>query len=129
MAKEQKKPAPEAKPVATGKKEIDFDHFDKVEIKVAEILAVEKVQHADKLLKFQLDLGQGEKRQILSGIAEYYPHFEELVGRKVLAVTNLKPRKIRGEISNGMLLSSEDEAGKVQLALVGAEHENGALIG
>lgn len=129
MAKEQKKPAPETKPAETGKKEINFEQFDQVEIKVAEILSVEKVAHADKLLKFQLDLGNHEQRQILSGIAEFYPQFEELVGKKVLAVTNLKPRKIRGEVSNGMLLSSEDEQGHVQLAIVGAEHENGALIG
>ncbi|WP_125608055.1 methionine--tRNA ligase [Lapidilactobacillus bayanensis] len=129
MAKEQK-PAAESEPKTNEhKKEIDFAHFDNVEITVGEILAVEKVKKADKLLKFQLDFGHAEQRQILSGIAEFYPDFEKLVGKKVLAVTNLKPRKIRGEISNGMLLSSEDDAGHVQLAIVGPEHENGSLIG
>ncbi|MFC6316152.1 methionine--tRNA ligase [Lapidilactobacillus achengensis] len=133
MSKEQKQPAADkpAAPVAepAAKPEIKFDQFDQVEIKVAQILAVEKVKKADKLLKFQLDLGNGEQRQILSGIAEFYPEFNQLVGQKVLAVTNLAPRKIRGEVSNGMLLSSEDSQGQVQLALVGAEHANGALIG
>lgn len=129
MAKEQK-PAAEAEPQAKEhKKEIEFDDFDHVEITVGEILAAEKVKKADKLLKFQLDFGHGEKRQILSGIAEFCPDFEQLVGKKVLAVTNLKPRKIRGEISNGMLLSSEDDEGHVKLAIVGPEHENGSLIG
>lgn len=129
MAKEQK-PAAEVEPQAKEhKKEIAFDDFDHVEITVGEILAAEKVKKADKLLKFQLDFGHGEKRQILSGIAEFYPDFEQLVGKKVLAVTNLKPRKIRGEISNGMLLSSEDDEGHVKLAIVGPEHENGSLIG
>lgn len=129
MAKEQK-PAAEAEQQAKEhKKEIEFDDFDHVEITVGEILAAEKVKKADKLLKFQLDFGHDEKRQILSGIAEFYPDFEQLVGKKVLAVTNLKPRKIRGEISNGMLLSSEDDEGHVKLAIVGPEHENGSLIG
>lgn len=129
MAKEQK-PAAEVEPQAKEhKKEIEFDNFDHVEITVGEILAAEKVKKADKLLKFQLDFGHDEKRQILSGIAEFYPDFEQLVGKKVLAVTNLKPRKIRGEISNGMLLSSEDDEGHVKLAIVGPEHENGSLIG
>lgn len=129
MAKEQK-PSAEAEPQAKEhKKEIEFDDFDHVEITVGEILAAEKVKKADKLLKFQLDFGHDEKRQILSGIAEFYPDFEQLVGKKVLAVTNLKPRKIRGEISNGMLLSSEDDEGHVKLAIVGPEHENGSLIG
>lgn len=67
---------------ATRKEEIDFDTFDKSEIRVAEILNVEKVKKADKLLKFTLDAGDKGTRQILSGIAMYYPNFEELVGKR-----------------------------------------------
>lgn len=111
------------------KDEIDFDTFDKSEIRVAEILDVEKVKGADKLLKFTLDAGDEGTRQIISGIAKYYPHFEELKGKKVMAVVNLKPRKLRGEMSEGMLLSSEDSKGKIALAILPDNTENGALIG
>ncbi|MGR3742298.1 methionine--tRNA ligase [Companilactobacillus sp. DQM5] len=108
--------------------EIEFDDFAKVKMITVQIKEVSKVKNADKLLKFQLDDGSENPRQILSGIAEYYPNFEELVGKKVIAVINLKPRKIRGEMSNGMLLSSEKN-GKVQLLVVDDSHENGAEVG
>lgn len=96
------------------KKEIRFDVFDKVELKVAQIKAVDHVEGADKLLKFQLDDGSATGRQILSGIAQWYPNSSELVGKKVVIVANLKPRKMRGEMSEGMLLSSEHD-GQVEL--------------
>lgn len=112
---------------ASSTDEIEFDDFAKIKLKVVQIKEVAKVEKADKLLKFQLDDGSGETRQILSGIAEFYPNFEELVGKKVVAVVNLKPRKIRGEMSNGMLLSSEKD-GKVQLVVVEDSHENGAEV-
>ncbi len=105
--------------------EISIADFDKVKIKVGKILSVEPVQGSDKLLQFQLDFGNGDERQILSGIRKYYPNASELLGKKVLAVTNLKPRKMLGHLSQGMLLSSE-KGGKVKLALVGDEHEIGA---
>ena len=99
---------------STGKKAIRIDAFDKVELKVAQIKAVDHVEGADKLLKFQLDDGTAEGRQILSGIAQWYPQPESLVGKKVVIVANLKPRKMRGELSQGMLLSAEHD-GKVEL--------------
>lgn len=108
--------------------EIEFDDFMKVKMITVQIKEVAKVEKADKLLKFQLDDGSGQTRQIVSGIAEFYPNFEELVGKKVVAVVNLKPRKIRGEISNGMLLSSEKND-KVQLLIVDETHANGAEVG
>jgi methionyl-tRNA synthetase/methionyl-tRNA synthetase C-terminal region/beta chain len=92
-----------------GKKPIRIEAFDKVEIKVAQIKAADHVEGADKLLKFQLDDGTAEGRQILSGIAKWYPEPEQLVGKKVLIVANLKPRKMRGELSQGMLLSAEHD--------------------
>jgi len=113
----------------TRKPEIDFAAFDKSEIRVAEILNVEKVKNADKLLKFTLDAGDQGTRQILSGIAAYYPDFEKLIGKKVMAVVNLKPRTLRGELSEGMLLSAESQAGEITLLEVSTDLENGSLIG
>ena len=109
-------------------KAITIDDFDKVEMKVGQILGVEPVKGSNKLLAFKLDFGEKEPRQILSGIAKFYPSYEELVGKKVIAVTNLKPRKMLGHLSQGMLLSSEKD-GKIKLSLVGDEHEVGAILG
>ena len=117
-----------AKQLNLTKPAINFDDFDKVELKVAEILDVEKVPKADRLLKFTLDAGDDGTRQIISGIAEFYPDYKQLIGEKVVAVTNLKPRKLRGEISQGMLLSAEHD-GHVQLLTLPHEIANGAIIG
>ena len=119
---------PENTTLVLTKDEIKFDKFDKVELKVAEIKEVSKVEDADKLLKFRLDAGDEGDRQILSGIAQWYPNPEELVGKKVIAVTNLKPRKMRGEVSQGMLLSAEFGE-TVQLITVSENIPNGSLVG
>ena len=104
--------AREAKP------QINFDDFSKIELKVGTILTAEKVEKADKLLKLEIDLGF-EKRTIVSGIAL---HFEPsaIVGKQVVVVTNLAPRKMRGIESNGMILMAEDATGK--LHFVGPEN-------
>lgn len=109
------------------KKEIRFDKFDKVELRVALIKEVSRVEGADKLLKFRLDAGDEGERQILSGIAEWYPEPEKLVGQKVIAVANLQPRKMRGELSQGMLLSAE-YGETVQLLTVPDNIPAGSLI-
>jgi methionyl-tRNA synthetase len=101
----------------TGKKQIRIDVFDKVELKVAQITSADHVEGADKLLKFHMDDGTEEGRQILSGIAQWYPDPSVLVGKKVLIVANLKPRKMRGEVSQGMLLSAEKD-GNVEVVTV-----------
>lgn len=119
---------PENTTLVLTKDEIKFDKFDKVELKVAEIKEVSKVEGADKLLKFRLDAGDEGDRQVLSGIAQWYPNPEELVGKKVIAVTNLKPRKMRGEVSQGMLLSAEFGE-TVQLITVSENILNGSLVG
>lgn len=119
---------PENTTLVLTKDEIKFDKFDKVELKVAEIKEVSKVEGADKLLKFRLDASDEGDRQILSGIAQWYPNPEELVGKKVIAVTNLKPRKMRGEVSQGMLLSAEFGE-TVQLITVSENIPNGSLVG
>ncbi|PIQ66423.1 MAG: methionine--tRNA ligase [Candidatus Zambryskibacteria bacterium CG11_big_fil_rev_8_21_14_0_20_42_18] len=82
---------------------INIDDFKKIEIKIGKVKSVEKVEGADKLLKFIFDLG-GEERQILSGIAEYYTDLESLVGKEMPILVNLEPRTIRGHESAGMVL-------------------------
>jgi methionyl-tRNA synthetase len=93
---------------------ITIDDFVKVELRVAQILVAERVPKADKLLRLEVDLGT-EKRQILAGIAEYYEP-EKLIGRKIVIVANLAPRKMRGLESNGMLLAASLEGGAPVLA-------------
>src|SRR5699024_7275303 len=101
--------------VSTKEKQIKFDVFEKVELKVAEVINCQKVEGADKLLQFRLDAGDSQDRQILSGIAEFYPDPSELIGKKVVIVANLKPRKMRGQISQGMVLSAEAPDGSLQV--------------
>lgn len=107
------------------KPEIGIDDFAKVELRVAEVIACEPVPKADKLLKLQLDLGY-EQRQVVSGIAKFYKP-EELVGRKVICVTNLKPVKLRGELSQGMILAAS-QGDKLTLAAVPDSMPNGAIV-
>ena len=108
-----------------GKPEITIDQFDKVEIKAATVTGADYVKKSDKLLKIKVDLGN-KKRQIVSGIAEFYKP-EDIVGKKVAVVTNLKPVKLRGELSEGMILSAEKDG---TLTLVGLPNaiQNGSII-
>lgn len=119
---------PEEVELALNRKEIKFDDFDKLEIRVAEVKEVSKVEGSDKLLQFRLDAGDAENRQILSGIAKYYPNEQELVGKKVQIVANLKPRKMMGRISQGMILSAE-YGNQLTLLTVDQNVPNGSLIG
>lgn len=107
---------------------IKFEAFDAVEIRVAEVKEVSKVEGSDKLLQFRLDAGDGEDRQILSGIAKYYPNEQELVGKKVQIVANLKPRKMMGLLSQGMILSAE-HGDNLTLLTVDPSVPNGSQIG
>ena len=109
------------------KEAIEFSDFEKVEMVVGKVAECKKHPNADKILVFNVDFGY-EQRQILSGVAEYYKP-EELVGRKVIAVMNLKPRKIRGLESNGMLLSAViNKDGKEELELLSSEMEVGSVV-
>ena len=119
---------PEEVELTLNRKEIKFDDFDKLEIRVAEVKEVSKVEGSDKLLQFRLDAGDAENRQILSGIAKYYPNEQELVGKKVQIVANLKPRKMMGRISQGMILSAE-YGNQLTLLTVDQNVPNGSLIG
>ncbi|EOL47765.1 methionine--tRNA ligase [Enterococcus caccae] len=114
--------------ISTKEKEIKYEDFDKVELKVAEVIDCKKVKGADKLLQFRLDAGDEQDRQILSGVAEFYPDPSALIGKKVVIVANLKPRKMRGQISQGMILSAESPDGKLQIIDAPKEMPNGASI-
>ena len=103
--------------------------FEKIELKVAEVLEVEPVEGSDKLLRFKLDAGDSEPRQILSGIAQFYPNEQELVGKKLQIVANLKPRKMMKKyVSQGMILSAEHD-GKLTVLTVDPSVPNGSVIG
>ncbi|MBC1309035.1 methionine--tRNA ligase [Listeria booriae] len=123
-------PAPAAKPeptvVALETPEIGIEDFDKIDLRVGEVKQVEKVKKADKLLCFQLDLGEGKLRQVLSGIAEFYEP-EELIGKKVIVVSNLKPVKLRGLMSEGMILSGEKD-GELRIIEASDALPNGAKV-
>lgn len=103
------------KPV--GLAEIQFDDFSKVELRVAKITECEPIKKAKKLLKLQVNDGSAEPRQIVSGIAPWYKP-EDLIGKKVVIVANLKPAKLCGEMSNGMLLAGDTEDGGVKVLFV-----------
>lgn len=105
---------------------INIDDFSKVNINVVEILDVKKVENSDKLLKFIVNTGT-EKRQILSGIAKYYDNINELVGKKVLAVLNLNPVKLVNELSQGMLLTTNEKK-KVSLIFIDSDVKVGAKV-
>ena len=120
---------PEEVELKSEKDQIKFEDFDKVEIRVAEVKEVEKVEGSDKLLRFRLDAGDGEDRQILSGIAKFYPNEQELVGKKLQVVANLKPRKMMKKyVSQGMILSAEHD-GKLTVLTVDPSVPNGSVIG
>ena len=131
--------APEAAPVAApvtdavpaapeGIAYIGIEDFLKIELRVGEILTAERIPKADKLLKFRIDLGEAQPRQILAGIAQYYEP-EKLIGRQVIVVANLAPRKLRGLESQGMILAASiGEEGRPILAGFLEEVPNGAKL-
>lgn len=113
----EKSKTSETKPMTEETKtpEITFDDFAKVDLRVGQIMAAEKIEKSDKLLKLQVSLGEAlGMRQIVAGIAKRY-QAEELVGRKILVVSNLKPAKLMGTESQGMLLAASDEAGNLEI--------------
>jgi len=117
---------PPKKEVAPYKDEIVYDEFDKIDLRVAKVIECEPVPKADKLLKLVLDTGEAT-RQIVSGIAkEYKP--EELIGRKIILVSNLKPAKLRGVESNGMLLAADMPDGGCKVIFADDAIEEGSQI-
>lgn len=127
MQSSVKQPEPEEAPAIEKEEvpEISIDDFMKVDLRVATVIACEPVKKADKLLKLQVDLGY-EKRQVVSGIAKFYTP-EELIGQKVIVVANLKPTKLRGELSEGMILAGS-HGDVLKLATVDQTLANGAKV-
>ena len=105
---------------------ITIDDFNRIEIKVVQIEKVQKIENADRLLKFIVNTGK-EKRQIISGIAKWYPNEQELAGKKVQAVLNLKPVELKGELSQGMLLTTTEKK-KTKLIIINDEVKVGTTV-
>lgn len=125
-AKEVKEQVKEDKKDKEVKANITIDDFSKVELKVGKILECEKVEGSDKLLKSKVSIGD-EVKQIVSGIAKYYTP-EEMVNKKVIVVVNLKPVKLRGVLSEGMILAASNDKGELSLATVDSMIESGAVV-
>jgi methionyl-tRNA synthetase len=111
MENKTEQPSAEKAEAPVAKPEIQFDDFAKIDLKVGTILTAEKVEKADKLLKLAVDLGS-ETRTIVSGIALHF-NPEDIIGKQVVVVANLAPRKMRGIESQGMILMAEDKTGKL----------------
>lgn len=127
-AKAKDAPKEETKPeVPEFKPEVTIDDFEKLDLRVAKVLACEPVKKSNKLLVFQLDLGR-EKRQVVSGIAKHYKP-EELIGKQVIMIANLKPVKLCGVESQGMILSAVDDSiNLLKVSTVEGEVTNGATV-
>ena len=113
---------------ASIKGNVAFDDFGKVDIRVGTVLECVKVPKADKLLQFRIDDGMGG-RTIVSGIAKYYPEPEKLVGMQVCFIANFEPRKLKGVVSEGMILSAEDKDGRLVLITPSQLVGNGVNVG
>ena len=108
---------------------ISIEQFNALEIVVGEICSAERVPDTDKLIKFSVDLGEDEPRQIISGIAEFFPDTDLLVGKKCVFVANLKPRILRGLESNGMILAASTKDGSFALMIPETDIPPGTRIG
>ena len=122
-SKKEEAPAEPEKPALAS-----FDDFLKIKLIAAKVIACEKVAKSEKLLKETLDVGNGVTKTVCSGIAKYYTP-EEMVGKTVVMVANFAPRKMAGQLSEGMLLCAEDPDGKVRLLTVDGEVAPGSVIG
>ena len=130
-AKQPEKPTPEKKGVPADPEKpalASFDDFLKIKLIAAKVIACEKVAKSEKLLKETLDVGNGVTKTVCSGIAKYYTP-EEMVGKTVVMVANFAPRKMAGQVSEGMLLCAEDPDGRVRLLTVDGEVAPGSEIG
>ena len=110
------------------KANVDFDTFEKLDIRVGLVTSCEKVKKSKKLLKFHIDDGTKDGRTILSGIAAYYEDPQELVGKQVLFVANFEPRKMMGEESQGMILSAVNFDGSLSVTTTSKEVKPGSIV-
>ena len=123
-------PAPTTNPAPVASEDglISVGDFSKVQLRVGQVLQAEKVEKSEKLLKLQVDLGEERPpRQILAGISKFYAP-ESLIGRKIVVVSNLKPAKLMGQLSEGMLLAASDDKGNLELISPGAVVAPGSTV-
>jgi methionyl-tRNA synthetase len=116
-------PAVEVKPVY-----VSYDEFKKMDIRIGTIKEITPVEGADKLLKCMIDFGEPQLRQIVSGIREFFPEFETLIGKQVLYIINLEPRTIRGVESQGMLMAVDGKDGTPVFLIPRQEVEPGVRV-
>ncbi len=126
-AQKEKAEGQEPQAQAASKAPIEFSDFERLNLRVATVLSCQRVENADKLLQFELQVGE-EKKIVVSGIAQHYKP-EDLVGRQLLYLQNLKPKKIRGILSEGMLLCAQDQDGSLSLMQADREVASGSEVG
>ena len=126
LAKIQEANKPAKREITPIKEEITIDDFEKLDLRVVKVLACEPIKGAKKLLKLKVDLG-GEERQVVSGVAKFYKP-EELVGKNVVLVANLKPVKLRGELSQGMILCASTDDDSVLKAVDPGDLPTGSIV-
>ncbi len=107
--------------------DIVYDDFAKLEMLTAKVIHVEKVENSDKLLKFSLDIGDGTPRIVVSSVADFY-NSEDLIGKVVIYLANLKPRKFRGVLSQGMILFAEFGENKISLLKTEDDMPIGSIV-
>jgi methionyl-tRNA synthetase len=113
---------------------ITYEEFKKMDIRVGKVISVEPIEGADKLLKFQIDFaekdaeGDAKLRQIVSGLKEFYPEYQNLVGKQLLYILNLEPRTIKGVESNGMLLAVDGAEGQPVFLVPEVEVNSGSSV-
>ena len=122
-----KKSTKEEKKMPEGITYLNFETFMEVELRVGKIISVEDHTNADKLYVVKLDDGTADGRTICAGLKEYY-QASEMVGKSVVFVANLKPRKLRGIISEGMMLAADDDNGVVRLLTIDGDISTGSLV-
>jgi methionyl-tRNA synthetase len=120
-------PSSESSPGNEASDRISIDDFARVEMRVGTVRVAERVPNADRLLRLEVEVGEPTPRQIVAGIAAYYSP-EELVGRRIVVVANLQPRKLRGLESNGMLLAASAEGDRPVLVTVTEDVPDGARL-
>ena len=107
---------------------INIDDYAKIEIRIGKIISAEIIEGTDKLLRLEVDLGEGAPRQIVSGIRMFFPDLSALIGTKCAFLANLEPRVIRGFESNGMILAASTEEGQFSLLNVSDDIPAGTKI-
>lgn len=105
---------------------ISIDEFRKINLRVAKVLSAERVPKSEKLLKLQVSLGT-EQRQLIAGIAQHYKP-ENLIGKKIVVVSNLAPAKLMGQESQGMLLAASDNNGRLSIVTVAEDIDEGSIV-